>query len=58
MTLQHPNILQFLRANTLDARPFVIMPLVPHNARDFLLNRVDFDPLYVVSDTADGTTMI
>ncbi|KAJ7743888.1 hypothetical protein B0H14DRAFT_2987110 [Mycena olivaceomarginata] len=30
MTLRHPNILQFLGANTMDDRPFVVMPLLPY----------------------------
>ncbi|KAJ7924176.1 kinase-like protein [Mycena leptocephala] len=49
MTLRHPDILQFLGANTLDDRPFVIMPLIPHNAREFLRTRPSFDPLRDIS---------
>jgi hypothetical protein len=49
MTLRHPNILQFLGANIMDDRPFVVMPLLPYNAKDFLRARPAFDPLYIVS---------
>jgi hypothetical protein len=49
MMLRHPNILQFLGANTLDDWPFVIMPLIPHNAREFLRTQPNFDPMYIVS---------
>ncbi|KAJ6554831.1 kinase-like domain-containing protein, partial [Mycena capillaripes] len=48
-TLRHPNILQFLGANTLDDKPFIVMPYIPHNAREFLRLRPNFDPLYIVS---------
>ncbi|KAJ7190042.1 kinase-like protein, partial [Mycena pura] len=54
MTLRHPNILQFLGANTMDDRPFVVMPLLPYNARDFLRVRPGFDPLYVLRDISLG----
>jgi hypothetical protein len=47
-TLSHPNILQFLGANTLDDTPFVVMPLVPCNSHEFLRARPSFDPLYIV----------
>jgi hypothetical protein len=49
MTLRHPNILQFLGANTLDDKPFVVMPLFPYNSREFLRIRPTWDPLYIVS---------
>ncbi|KAK7064891.1 kinase-like protein [Favolaschia claudopus] len=45
MTLRHPNILQFLGANTLDDQPFVVMPLMPYNSRQFLRARPEYDPL-------------
>ncbi|KAJ7802583.1 kinase-like protein, partial [Mycena olivaceomarginata] len=47
-TLRHPNILQFLGANTLDDKPFIVMPYIPHNAREFLRLRPSFNPLYIV----------
>ncbi|KAJ7907393.1 kinase-like protein [Mycena leptocephala] len=47
MTLRHPNILQFLGANTLDDKPFVVMPLLPYNSREFLCIRPTCDPLYI-----------
>ncbi|KAF7358833.1 Kinase-like protein [Mycena sanguinolenta] len=53
-TLRHPNILQFLGANTLDDAPFVVMPLVPCNSREFLRARSDFDPLYILCDISLG----
>lgn len=49
LTLRHPNILQFLGANTLDDRPFVVMPLMPFNARQFLSVCADPDPRPIVS---------
>jgi hypothetical protein len=39
---------QFLGANTLDDKPFIVMPYVQHNAKDFLRTRSTFDPLYIV----------
>ncbi|KAJ7925581.1 kinase-like domain-containing protein [Mycena leptocephala] len=54
MALRHPNILQFLGANTLDDRPFVVMPLIPHNAREFLRTRPAFDPVYILRDISLG----
>ncbi|KAJ6595916.1 kinase-like domain-containing protein [Mycena sp. CBHHK59/15] len=53
-TLRHPNILQFLGANTLDERPFIVMPYMPSNAREFLRKRPDFDPLYILRDISLG----
>ncbi|KAJ6473696.1 kinase-like domain-containing protein [Mycena sanguinolenta] len=53
-TLRHPNILQFLGANTLDDAPFVVMPLIPYNAREFLRARPAFDPLYILRDMSLG----
>ncbi|KAJ7737305.1 kinase-like domain-containing protein [Mycena metata] len=53
-TLRHPNILQFLGANTLDDKPFIVMPYVPHNAREFLRTRPTFDPLYILRDVSLG----
>ncbi|KAJ7030811.1 kinase-like protein, partial [Mycena alexandri] len=46
--------LQFLGANTLDDKPFIVMPYVPHNARDFLRARPTFDPLYILRDMSLG----
>ncbi|KAK7045316.1 kinase-like protein [Favolaschia claudopus] len=53
-TLRHPNIVQFLGANTLDDKPFIIMPYIPYNARDFLRERPAFDPLYILLDISLG----
>ncbi|KAJ6480736.1 kinase-like domain-containing protein [Mycena vitilis] len=38
-TLRHPNVLQFLGANTLDDKPFIVMPYISQNAREFLRSR-------------------
>ncbi|KAJ7777191.1 kinase-like domain-containing protein [Mycena metata] len=54
MTLRHPNILQFLGANILDDKPFVVMPLLPYNAREFLRIRPTYDPLYILRDITLG----
>ncbi|KAJ7191425.1 kinase-like domain-containing protein [Mycena pura] len=54
LTLRHPNILQFLGANTLDNHPFIVMPYVPENARQFLERRTDFDPIYILRDVSLG----
>ncbi|KAF8177287.1 kinase-like protein, partial [Mycena galopus ATCC 62051] len=54
MTLRHPNILQFLGANTLDDKPFVVMPLMPYNSREFLRLRPTSDPLYILRDITLG----
>ncbi|KAJ7622505.1 kinase-like domain-containing protein [Roridomyces roridus] len=54
MRLRHPNILQFLGANTLDDKPFVVMPLLPKNAREFLRGQVDKDPLPILRDISLG----
>ncbi|KAF7344400.1 Kinase-like protein [Mycena sanguinolenta] len=53
-TLRHPNILQFLGANTLDDKPFMVMPYVPLNARQFLKLRPAFEPLYILRDISLG----
>ncbi|KAF7346776.1 Kinase-like protein [Mycena sanguinolenta] len=53
-TLRHPNILQFLGANTLDDKPFIVMPYVPLNARQFLQVRPSFEPLYILRDISLG----
>ncbi|KAJ7270812.1 kinase-like protein, partial [Mycena rebaudengoi] len=53
-TLRHPNILQFLGANTFDDRPFVVMPYMPNNARQFLRKQPDFDQLYILRDMSLG----
>ncbi|KAJ7907055.1 kinase-like protein, partial [Mycena leptocephala] len=50
VTLRHPNILQFLGANTLDDSPFVVMPYIPYNARQFLDQYPTFDPVYILRD--------
>ncbi|KAJ7714809.1 kinase-like domain-containing protein [Mycena metata] len=53
-TLRHPNILQFLGANTLDDQPFIVMPYIPENARQFLNRRTDFNPLHIFRDISLG----
>ncbi|KAJ7020515.1 hypothetical protein C8F04DRAFT_1050769 [Mycena alexandri] len=53
-TLRHPNILQFLGANTLDDKPFIVMPYVPHNAREFLRERPTLDPVPILRDISLG----
>ncbi|KAJ6495430.1 kinase-like domain-containing protein [Mycena sanguinolenta] len=53
-TLRHPNILQFLGANTLDDKPFMVMPYIPLNARQFLKLRPTFEPLYILRDISLG----
>ncbi|KAJ6451383.1 hypothetical protein C8R47DRAFT_1204533 [Mycena vitilis] len=54
MTLRHPNIIQFLGANTLNDTPFLVMPYMPYNARQFLRERSDFDPINVLCDISLG----
>ncbi|KAJ7108319.1 kinase-like domain-containing protein [Mycena epipterygia] len=53
-TLRHPNIVQFLGANTLDEWPFVVMSYIPHTARQFLRKRPDFNPAYLLLDISLG----
>ncbi|KAF8205426.1 kinase-like protein, partial [Mycena galopus ATCC 62051] len=53
-TLRHPNILQFLGANTLDDQPFIVMPYIPNTARQFLRQYPNFDPLYILRDISLG----
>ncbi|KAJ7709284.1 kinase-like domain-containing protein [Mycena metata] len=53
-TLRHPNILQFLGANTLDNAPFVVMPFMPYTSRNFLRKNPGFDPLKILRDVALG----
>ncbi|KAJ7495014.1 kinase-like domain-containing protein [Mycena latifolia] len=54
LNLRHPNILQFLGANTLDDKPFIMMPYIPYNARQFLLRHASFDPIYILRDISLG----
>ncbi|KAJ7142948.1 kinase-like domain-containing protein [Mycena epipterygia] len=54
LSLRHPNILQFLGANTLDDKPFIVMPYVPHNARQFLAQRPTVDPIHILCDVSRG----
>ncbi|KAJ7226454.1 kinase-like protein [Mycena rebaudengoi] len=54
MTLRHPNILQFFGANTMDDHPFVVMPLLPYNTREFVRARPDFEPLHILRDVSLG----
>ncbi|KAJ7156353.1 kinase-like domain-containing protein [Mycena filopes] len=53
-TLRHPNILQFLGANTLDDQPFMVMPYVRYNAREFLRAHPESDPLPILRDISLG----
>ncbi|KAJ7347947.1 kinase-like domain-containing protein [Mycena albidolilacea] len=53
-TLRHPNIVQFFGANTLDDKPFIVMPYVEYNAKEFLRERPTFDPLYILRDITLG----
>ncbi|KAJ7282419.1 kinase-like domain-containing protein, partial [Mycena rebaudengoi] len=53
-TLRHPNVVQFFGANTLDDMPFIVMPYVEYNAKEFLRTRSAFDPLYILRDIALG----
>ncbi|KAJ7496386.1 kinase-like protein, partial [Mycena latifolia] len=46
--------LQFLGANTLDDRPFIVMPYIPNNARQFLKQQPTFDPAYILRDILLG----
>ncbi|KAJ7705640.1 hypothetical protein B0H16DRAFT_1439476 [Mycena metata] len=52
LTLRHPNIIMFLGANTLDDSPFVVMPYIPFNARQFLVQHPAFNPVYILRDTS------
>ncbi|KAJ6556800.1 kinase-like domain-containing protein [Mycena vulgaris] len=54
LNLRHPNILQFLGANTLDDKPFMMMPYVPYNARQFLQRHTGVDPIYILRDISLG----
>ncbi|KAJ7709305.1 kinase-like domain-containing protein [Mycena metata] len=54
MTLRHPNVLQFLGANTLDDSPFVVMPLMRSTSREFLQIKPDFDILSILRDVSLG----
>jgi hypothetical protein len=54
LTLRHPNVLQFLGANTLDNTPFLVMPYIRTNARQFLQERPAYDPVYIVSSMAQN----
>ncbi|KAJ6468618.1 hypothetical protein C8R47DRAFT_1024499 [Mycena vitilis] len=54
LTLHHPNIIQFLGANILDDTPFLVMPYMPYNARQFLREHPDFDPINVLCDVSLG----
>ncbi|KAJ6471570.1 kinase-like domain-containing protein [Mycena vitilis] len=60
LTLRHPNIIQFLGANTMNDTPFLVMPYMPYNARQFLRERYDFDPIHLVCNifTHVGFAMI
>ncbi|KAJ7153299.1 kinase-like domain-containing protein, partial [Mycena filopes] len=53
-TFRHPHILQFLGANTLDDKPFIVMPYVQYNAREFLRVHSERDPLHILRDISLG----
>ncbi|KAJ7195267.1 kinase-like domain-containing protein [Mycena rebaudengoi] len=44
----------FFGANTLDDKPFIVMPYVEYNAKEFLRARSAFDPLYILRDISLG----
>lgn len=49
--LRHPHILQFLGANILDERPFIVMPLLKNgNCRDYLKQYPNGDRLQILYD--------
>ncbi|KAJ7122358.1 kinase-like domain-containing protein [Mycena epipterygia] len=52
--LRHPNILQFFGANTLDDTPFIIMPYIAENARQFLEKRPEYDPILILREVSLG----
>ncbi|KAJ7740288.1 kinase-like domain-containing protein [Mycena olivaceomarginata] len=54
LTLRHPNVLQFLGANTLDNTPFLVMPYIRTNARQFLQERPGYNPVYILQDISRG----
>ncbi|KAJ7081005.1 kinase-like domain-containing protein [Mycena epipterygia] len=54
LNLRHPNILQFLGANTLDDKPFIMMPYIPYNSRQYLEQHPNFDPIYILRDISLG----
>ncbi|KAJ7613100.1 kinase-like domain-containing protein [Roridomyces roridus] len=54
-TLRHPNIVQFLGANTMDDKPFIVMPYFPYNAKEYLRAQpTTFEPLYILRDISLG----
>ncbi|TFK68136.1 kinase-like protein [Pluteus cervinus] len=55
VNLRHPHILQFLGANILDERPFIVMPLMRNgNARDFIVKEPRCDRLKILHDASLG----
>ncbi|KAJ7050732.1 kinase-like domain-containing protein [Mycena amicta] len=58
LDLRHPNILQFLGANTIDETPFIVMPFLPSNAREYLAMEHQLkdgrDPIYIIRDVSLG----
>ncbi|KAJ7788170.1 kinase-like protein, partial [Mycena leptocephala] len=46
--------LQFLGANTLDNTPFLVMPYIRTNARQFLQEHPAYDPVYILRDVSRG----
>ncbi|KAF7347986.1 Kinase-like protein [Mycena sanguinolenta] len=52
--LRHPNIVQFLGANKFDDKPFIVMPYLPYNAKDFLAKQPTFERLSILRDISLG----
>ncbi|KAK2462745.1 hypothetical protein APHAL10511_005263 [Amanita phalloides] len=53
--LSHPNVLQFLGANILDGRPFIVMPYHKHgNVRDYITGNPECDRLQILYDMSLG----
>jgi len=53
--IRHPNVLQFLGANILDEKPFIVMPYLKNgNARHYLQEHPDSDRLQILYDISLG----
>jgi len=51
----HPNVLQFLGANILDEKPFIVMPYLANgDAREYLLQHPDHDRLQILHGISLG----
>jgi len=54
-TVQHPNVVQFLGANILDDKPFIVMPYFKNgNSRDYLQKHPDSDRLQILHGISLG----